>query len=247
MAPLLLIHGFTGAPSSFDGVLSRLPAPRTTIAAPFVTGHGAPPAALESDRFEAEVDRLAALIPAGERAVVVGYSLGARLAFGVLVRHAHRVRSLIAISGSAGLASEAERTERRSRDHALARKLESEGLEAFVRFWEDQPLFASQRALDPALVAAERSRRLAHTAAGLAHSLRTTGLAEMPDHAPALARVDRPVELLAGGLDARFCTVGRALERTLPRAHLTVVPDAGHNLLLERPEAVAAAITRGLA
>jgi 2-succinyl-6-hydroxy-2,4-cyclohexadiene-1-carboxylate synthase len=244
MRSLLLLHGFTGAPSSFDAALEALPEPARVLA-PWLTGHGVPPAALEIETFEGEVDRLAAWIPEGERAVVVGYSLGARLALALAIRHSDRVQALVAISGSAGLPTATERGARRARDAALAQRLERDGLAAFVRFWEDQPLFATQTRLPPALIDAERARRLGHTAEGLAHALARTGLAEMPDYFPTLPRLHAPVEVLAGELDPKFSALGRALAGALPKGRFTPLSGAGHNLLLERPTAVAAAILRG--
>jgi 2-succinyl-6-hydroxy-2,4-cyclohexadiene-1-carboxylate synthase len=242
---LLLLHGFTGAPSSFDAALEALPE-RPRALAPWLTGHGAPPAALEIATFEGEVDRLAAQIPEGERAVVVGYSLGARLALALALRHSDRVQALVTISGSAGLPTAAERDARRAHDAALAQRLEREGLEPFVRFWEHQPLFATQARLPPALIRAERARRLGHTAQGLARALACTGLAEMPDYWPMLPQIHAPVEVLSGELDPKFSAIGGAIAGVLPKGRFTSVMGAGHNLLLERPTAVAEAILRGL-
>lgn len=246
MSVVLLIHGFTGAPSSFDAVVRALPA-GVRVVAPLVVGHGAPPTALDVQSFEAEVDRLAALLPPEEPAVVAGYSLGARLAFGILAKHPARVRALVSVSGSTGLANAEERAARRESDRALAERLTRDGLEAFVEHWEALPLFATQAKLPASLRAAERVRRLSHTAAGLAHSLRCTGLGEMPDYLPALARLPRPVELLAGELDAKFRALALGIAGALTNARATFVPGAGHNLLLEHPVAVAEAIVRGLA
>jgi pimeloyl-ACP methyl ester carboxylesterase len=94
---LLLLHGFTGAPGAWDAVRAQLPA--ATVEVPWLIGHGVPEAAPEVCDFEAEVDRLAALL--AEPCVVAGYSLGARLGLGLLVRHPEKVRAAVLISGSA--------------------------------------------------------------------------------------------------------------------------------------------------
>lgn len=244
MSALLLLHGFTGAPSSFDAVLAALPRPPRVIA-PFLAGHGTPGAAPDVESFESELDRLAALLPEGRHGVV-GYSLGARLALGLLVRHPARFSTGVLVSANPGLASERERAERRRGDGEWRRLLDEQGLEPFVDRWERLPLFASQAALPEALRRSERARRLGHTASGLSRSLALTGLAEMPDYLPVLGAIEARVEVLAGGLDERFCAHGEAIVGRLPRGRLTRVADAGHNLLLERPESVAEAIVRGV-
>lgn len=244
MLRLFALHGFTGAPSSWSGVLAALQS-RAELSAPWLTGHGSPPAALEVDGFEAEVTRLSALLPEGEL-VLAGYSLGARLALALLARHPERFRAAVLVSGRAAPESDEERHARLRSDEALAERLEAQGLEAFVDAWEAEPLFATQRALPAPLRAEERARRTAHRAAGLAHSLCVTGLGRMPNLDAALARVSTPVELLAGELDVKFCRLAEAVVGKVRRARVERVAAAGHNLLLERPEAVARALFRGL-
>ena len=68
----------------------------------------------------------------------------------------------------------------------------------------------------------------------------------MPDYFAALPSLDAPVEVLAGALDERFCAHAEAIVRRLPDGRFRRVAESGHNLLLERPEAVAEAIARGV-
>lgn len=239
----LFLHGFTGAPSSWDAVRALLPA---TLDAdiPWLSGHGSPPAALDVPSFTAEVARLSARLP--EDAVVAGYSLGGRLALGVALHNPGRVRALVLISASTGITDPAARAERRARDAALRASLLEGGVPAFVERWEREPLFQSQAALAASVRAEERRRRLGHVAEGLAHSLAVTGLAEMPDYFGRLAELRLPVELVCGELDGKFCDIARSVVRQLPQGRFTCVERAGHNLLLERPDAVTSAIRRGL-
>jgi 2-succinyl-6-hydroxy-2,4-cyclohexadiene-1-carboxylate synthase len=238
---VLLLHGFTGAPSSWDAVIRALPGSRCS--APWLTGHGSPAHALHVDTFEAEVDRLAHLAP--EHCVVAGYSLGARLALGLLLRHPARFRRAVLISGSPGLEHDLEKQQRRQRDAAWCELINQSGLGAFVERWQAEPLFATQGRLDQLTRSAEQTRRLGHTGPGLCHSLRVTGLAEMPNYWQRLREIRCPVSLLAGALDPRFCGIARAVVGSLETGSFAEIPEAGHNLLLERPEVVASAIKQG--
>jgi 2-succinyl-6-hydroxy-2,4-cyclohexadiene-1-carboxylate synthase len=236
---LLLLHGFTGSPESFAG----LAPPNGDILAPQLYGHRGVPEASPSD-FWQEVDRLAALVK-NPPVHVLGYSLGARLALGLLVRYAGGFSGATLIGAQAGVKSEAERQQRRQWEEHWCGVLESAGIEAFVAAWEELPLFATQRQLPTEVRQRVRAQRLAHAATGLAASLRATGLARMPSLWPLLNRIKVPVLVMAGQLDEKFVDLGREINELLPSGELRVVPAAGHNLLLERPESVRDALFGG--
>lgn len=232
--PLVLLHGFTGSAESWNGVLARLPT-RAALR-PTLVGHGARAEGVRT--FDDEVDRLArAMGPTP--AHLAGYSLGARLALGIAVRHPERVSRLTLVGVHPGLASPAEREERRRSDRRWIELLETCGIDAFVDAWSAQPLFATERRLPETLREARRKERLAHDPKELARSLGITGLAEMPDFRPHLGEIRVPVTLMTGGLDEKFSALAEELSSLLPSARRTLAPEAGHDLLLERPDLVA--------
>lgn len=252
-APLVLLHGFTGSPASWDPVVARLE-PGTRVIAPPLLGHepadpGASPAdAPERDAatFEEEVFALFAHVWAltdGAPCHLAGYSLGARLALMMLVTAPEKFLSATLIGVNPGLATDAERERRRAADQRWIDLLER-GIEAFVDEWERLPLWSTQRRLPPDVLADQRAARLRHDPRGLQRSLRVTGLTGMPDLRPHLARVSTHVDLMVGAEDPKFVTLAQETAALLPDARVVVVPDAGHNLLLERPRAVADELNR---
>jgi 2-succinyl-6-hydroxy-2,4-cyclohexadiene-1-carboxylate synthase len=236
----VLLHGFTGDGDSWSEVLERLGRPSAFC--PLLCGHGAsgPPWAAS---FDEEADRLARLI--GETRVegahLVGYSLGARAALALLVRHPRLFTRATLIGVNPGLGSDDERAARIRGDERWAGMIEQEGLAAFADAWQAQPLFATQQSLPAEVLAKQRACRLRHSAAGLATSLRVMGLGRMPDYWPALADIAVPLHFLAGGEDVKFRAIAERIAERIP-CRVTVVPGAGHNLPLERPDAVAAAL-----
>jgi pimeloyl-ACP methyl ester carboxylesterase len=66
---------------------------------------------------------------------------------------------------------------------------------------------------------------------------------ELPDLAPALARIHAPTAVVTGGADHVVSSASaERLAASIPGAQLTCLPGVGHLLPQERPEAVAAAI-----
>jgi pimeloyl-ACP methyl ester carboxylesterase len=64
----------------------------------------------------------------------------------------------------------------------------------------------------------------------------------MPPLLDALGRGGVPVVFAVGALDRRAVSVARGAMGALPRAEVVVVPDAGHNLVLEAPSVVASLV-----
>lgn len=244
---LVLLHGFTGTPRSWARVARLLPSD-AVVFMPALLGHDGTPGHGSPAGFSAEVDRIALLIRSAELAPahLCGYSLGGRVALGLLVSHPELFSGATLIGAHPGLQSESERAARARSDARWRELLDREGIEAFVAAWEQQPLFASQRALPDGILAEQRRERLAHDARGLSRSLANLGLAGMPDYGRELGRIRVPVELVSGELDARFTDLAAGMRARLPDARTTVVPGIGHNVVLERPALVANALGHGM-
>ncbi|HEV8550806.1 MAG TPA: alpha/beta fold hydrolase [Polyangiaceae bacterium] len=234
--PLVLIHGFTGTAASFARVAALLPEPPHYLSP---LGHrGLAEAEARVTTWAHELERLVSLLPA-EPVHLAGYSLGARLALGIALAFPGRVAGLTLISGHTGLATHSEREVRRRIDMQWRWLLETQGIARFVNEWEQQPIFATQARLPASLREAHRAERLSHEAAGLARSLRVTGLAQMPNYTRQLGSLALPVTVIAGELDSKFTELGRTACEHLPNGRFVAAPDAGHDLLLERPDLVA--------
>jgi len=249
MTPLMLLHGFAGSPESFDEVIALARARGLevpTLSEPLWghRGHEEP----AGHTFEREVDRLADLFRqrGGTGGCLLGYSLGARLALGILTRHPGLAARTILIGGNPGLSSAVGRTERNSTDDAWIALLETKGIEAFVDAWEAQPIFASQRRIDGSRWAKQRAIRLGHSARGLVAAMRALGLARMPDTLELLPRLRIPILLVTGAEDPKFAALARAMQNAQPRARLVEIDRSGHNPLFDRPEQVAALLVKEL-
>lgn len=242
---VVLLHGFTGSGQGMAEIAHSLEQDYETLALD-LPGHGrsADLVRADTDGFDECVDDLVATLEsAGHRqAHWLGYSMGARLALGCAVRHPGSVASLVLLGGRAGIADPTERAARCREDAALAARIESVGVEAFVDEWLAQPMFASLRKRGARFLAEQRRQRVSNSARGLADSLRRLGPGAQPPLFDALPSVAVPVLLVAGALDRKFVALAHALAGQLPQAEICVIADAGHAAHLEQPEAFVHAV-----
>jgi 2-succinyl-6-hydroxy-2,4-cyclohexadiene-1-carboxylate synthase len=237
----VLLHGFSGHPSSWDEVARALFA-LGNVLRPALVGHS--PDTGPSLDFMSEVDRIARHIAARGPGPyhLSGYSLGARVALGLLVHYPALFNRATLIGVHPGLPVDGnERSERAELDERWASLAESDARDFFAR-WAQQPLFESQRGVEPARRAAQQRIREEHDAAALGRAMRALSLARMPDWHPFLPEIAVPVHLVVGELDSKFVGLACQMKKQLRSSRLTIVRGAGHNVLLECPSEVCNAL-----
>jgi 2-succinyl-6-hydroxy-2,4-cyclohexadiene-1-carboxylate synthase len=163
-------------------------------------------------------------IETGER-VLVGYSMGGRLALQALIAAAAFDRAVII---SAGLNLEEGREERRARDEAWAKRFESDPWEEVIRDWNAQPVFGGH--------AIERFEH-DYDRRELARQLRENSPGVLPPLAPRLHEITIPVLWVVGERDKTYVETGQRAVSLLPNAELWICPDAGHRVPWEQPKA----------
>jgi 2-succinyl-6-hydroxy-2,4-cyclohexadiene-1-carboxylate synthase len=244
---LVLLHGFTGSAINWEGLFTDLAMPSWRIIALDMLGHGQSSAPDDPERYNMEhcqSDILAALQALGVlpgHAVLLGYSMGGRIA--LYTAFSHFFRALILESASPGLADPREREQRRLSDNALAASIKRDGVASFVEHWEKLPLFASQSNLPVELQEVLHRQRLQNRATGLANSLRGVGTGAQPALHAQLPTLDLPVLLIAGELDAKFSAIAHHMAQDLPHAIVHIVPGAGHTVHFEQPDTFAQLVT----
>lgn len=260
MSRLICLHGFGGGPESWAEVQRHMPSSWSCVC-PRLYGHAPAGDVLvsEPNGIPGEAARILAMLdqdgrwrgaqhlephPSEPKPWLVGYSLGARVALGMLAQAPARFRGALLIGVNPGLQDEASRLLRVRADEAWACLLEQEGLDAFWRAWEGQPIFERQRLLEPHKRVQQQRLRERLDARGLAQAMRVLSLATMPDYTPLLSRLELPLHLMVGAEDLKFRALMRALQPLLPRASFEEVPGCGHNVVLESPESILSSLHR---
>lgn len=247
-APLILLHGFAQSAASWDAVARAFADAGRPVYALDLTGHGASerPADPRAYALDAQADALLTLArtlatKGDKRPAVLGYSMGGRVTLAALARDPHAFSAVILEAAGFGPATQAERDAAAERDASCATRLRADGLEAFMDFWEQLPLFASQRDLPSNVRARLRAGRLANDAEALARTFERAGQHVMPARATTLETLRNlraggtPLLYLTGELDAKYRAL--AAQAVEAGASVRLVPGAGHNAHLEAPAA----------
>ena len=235
---MLFLHGFMGRAGDWRGISTGLNE-RFFRMAVDLPGHGAS-LGMPRDRYTmggAARSVLEVLDGAGvDRATLVGYSMGGRLALYLTLRHPDRCAGLFLESASPGLEGAEERARRQGDDEEIAIRLESGDLPGFLQDWYRQALFAPL-ARDEDLLRQTIEDKLRNDPAELAASLRGMGNGSQPSLWNELPNLRAPALAVAGGLDEKFVGISRRMASLNAGMRLTVVPGVGHNVHAEAPGA----------
>ena len=169
--------------------------------------------------------------------VLMGYSMGARMALHAVVQHPYAMTGLVLVSGTPGIEDDSERSARVQADEELASRIESIGTPAFLQEWIRQPLFAKSKFSNEEIQ--DRSR---NTPASLAASLRKCGTGQQESLWEHLQEINIPVLLICGARDEKFTGIAKRMNQLIPQSTLRVLDKAGHNSHLDQPEAFAQAV-----
>ncbi len=242
---IVMLHGFTGSTTTWQQTIEELTADYHVVAIDLV-GHGktAMPNTIERYSMEQHIADLREVLQQLEifNPIVLGYSMGGRLALGYTVMYPKEVASLVLESSSPGLRTAEEQVVRRTSDAKLADRIEREGIEKFVDFWQQIPLFHSQKKLSATQQQTIRDERLNQQPAGLANSLRGMGTGSQPSYWQELSKLTLPVLLLTGSEDVKFEKIAQEMAESLPNAQHETIKDAGHAIHVEKPQQFATMI-----
>lgn len=217
---ITFLHGFLGSPEDWDGVRKELSVPSIALTLP---GHSN--TSLDLDSFENQIP---------EGTILVGYSLGGRLAMHYAKKYPEKVKQLFILSASPGL--EKDREKRLEWDQEWIDVLQKTGLEHFLDRWYAQDLFSSFTVTDEI-----KQRRMEHDPKNLVEVFKRFSPARMENLWPHLKDFSCPLLFLFGENDIKYRSIGIRLKKTF---ECIEIPKASHPIHLEAPKEVAKQIMR---
>ena len=239
--PLLFIHEFAGDHGSWEPQLRHFARRYRCIA---YSARGYPPSDVPADadaysQAHAVADAIAVLDHLGAvRAHVVGLSMGGFATLHLGLAHPQRASALV-VAGCGYGAPRGARAGFQSETRAIAARLEREGMAPVGADYALGPTRVQFQVKDPRGWAAFRDRLMHHSALGAANTLRGVQ-ARRPslyDLEAGLAALTVPTLLITGDEDEPCLDANLYLKRTIPTSGLVVLPQTGHTINLEEPDA----------
>lgn len=234
---ILFLHGFMGDSNEFNQVISLLSKQFCCLTVD-LPGHGKT-RILSGEECYTMANTAQGLIDwldelNVERCILLGYSLGGRLALYLSIHFPERFSKVVLESTSPGLKTQRDRVERAQRDFELAQKLENTDFSTFLLDWYNQPLFASlKKHPDFGSVIASR---LQNNPIELAKSLRNLSTGCQPSLWEKLQKSTTSLLLLVGEYDAKFIAINSEMLQLCQFARLEIVGNCGHNIHVENPK-----------
>lgn len=238
--PILFLHGFTGSSNDWKFIVGNLPSEFTPIFIDLV-GHGNSTSSYEIEKYSegSHIEIINQVIEflSIQEIILVGYSMGGRLALSFTINFPNKVKALVLESSSFGIENLVERKERVLSDIELAAKIKNIGISNFIDYWMNIPLFESMGNIDPLKVEKLKKRKIAeNSVVGLKNSLVGFSQGKMKFLGESLKTIKIKVLILAGELDEKYCGIGAEMHREIQNSEFKIVSDCGHNVHFEKPE-----------
>jgi 2-succinyl-6-hydroxy-2,4-cyclohexadiene-1-carboxylate synthase len=233
--PILFLHGFIGSSDDFNHGIKLL-SDKFSCLAVDLPGHGKTQVIGDEEYYTMPhtANALIKLLDKLniEKCSLVGYSMGGRLAFYLMLHFPERFSQVVIESASPGLKSQEEQSLRIKQDSKLAKEIETSDFASFLLKWYNQPLFKSlkehQNFND--LI----KRRLENNPLELSKSLRQMGIGCQPSLWDKLETNKISLLLLVGEYDHKFIEINAEMAKRCAVANIKIIKNCGHNIHFEQ-------------
>lgn len=233
-ADFIFLHGFLGVPSDWEDVIENIKVDLEEAGLSgefhvpdyFNNPYLSPKNSLE--KVAAEFINWMALHTKNKKKILIGYSLGGRLALHVFEKNPDYFEKLVCVSTHPGLKStqQEESKERDSRDHLWAELFMNQNWSDVVQKWNEQTVFEGSE-FEPERDGSAYRRDM------LAKALVNWSLAKQVDKRPLLQKYQDKILWVVGEKDKKFVELAGSLKKEIPLLKSEIVPMAGHRVLFD--------------
>jgi 2-succinyl-6-hydroxy-2,4-cyclohexadiene-1-carboxylate synthase len=238
---ILALHGFTGSGKDFIPLQKTRSGSQYNWICPDFAGHGESPSSDPPESYQLSaaldlVDQARKSAPDPDRVILLGYSMGGRIALHYLLDAGPLPAFLI--GSSPGLQTRDQRNARILEDQKWIDLLnQPDPIPEFCRQWENQSLIEPQTRLAEPLCSQLAQRRRHNNPAGLVNSLLACGTGALPSLWDKLPKLP-PVNLIHGSADSKFAEIAQRMNNANSTFKIHCIPGCGHAPHLENPQAV---------
>lgn len=155
--------------------------------------------------------------------ILLGYSMGGRLALHALLQNPSAYQGAILVSVNPGLSEERQRKERLKNDYDWANAFASEPWAPLIERWNAQPVFRS----DPTPQRLEKE----FDRAVLAKAFRHWSLGHQDDLTDTLSRINLPILWVVGELDTPYRLASKNITLRHPLSNVWIAEQCGHRVV----------------
>lgn len=161
--------------------------------------------------------------------VLIGYSLGGRLAMHALLQNPDHWQAAMIISAHPGLKTPDEKKERLLLDNQWAQRFDVEPWESLMKDWNSRSIFQN----DP--FSFER-QETDYSRSTLSHALNQWSLGRQDDLQSAIEAIDLPILWMTGSADVVYSSLANRMQLKHPFSKIVNVPESGHRVPWQQPE-----------
>ncbi|MEE9442058.1 MAG: 2-succinyl-6-hydroxy-2,4-cyclohexadiene-1-carboxylate synthase [candidate division Zixibacteria bacterium] len=231
--PILFLHGFMGNANIWRNTIANLDNDFFCVAID-LPGHGQTRADLEYLKFENLADGLHNFVNTQftKESILVGYSMGGRIALYTALKYPDTFKALVLESSSPGIEDEEERKTRLMRDEKDSAKMKSTDMRSFLTEWYRMPVFDYLNDF-PDLKEKIINKKSSNDPQALAEVIVKLSPGTQPSQWSNLNQWTKPILIIAGEKDQKYCHIGKKMHAGLANSRLEIIPNAGHIVHLE--------------
>lgn len=235
--PVLFLHGFTGSSEDWQFIFDKIPDEFFPFAIDLI-GHGKTDSPHDKKFYSclSLISQIKSIIEFFHfsKIVLVGYSMGGRVALSFAVKNHSNLVGLILESTTAGIENINERKSRVENDFILAENILQNGIENFIDYWFNTPLFKKLKTLSSFDEIIQKRKK--NNPIGLANTLFSFSTGLMSNHWEKLNSLEVPTLLITGEDDEKYTSINKKMNSLIKNSSHKILQNTSHNTHLEKPE-----------
>lgn len=180
--------------------------------------------------FDRIAEKIIEKLNLNQSCVLLGYSLGGRIALQLLNKYPNMFRHIVLVSTNPGLQSDQEKAIRLKNDSLWIDKMNQMSWSDFLKQWNDQPVL--QNSFEPERMESDFLKER------LIQSLQNLSLGLQDDFRPIIQKYASRITWIYGEQDHKFAEISENLKKQIPELK-TRSTKKGHRVLFDSPEVIA--------